>query len=234
MAFLSLSRGDPAARALLQRAIQARYGLRPTPVESLRLALLGQVKGLFGLPLRTRVTTTCVANTQWRWEQMTFLLGLAIGRRVESFDGGAYYVSERGRVAALNDPLIVTSFRRYLWALQALLLTPLTEEGVTLKAVDERTLQAMPDTNPDDIASIHLNTDDTLDMVVIPRYRLADQQTLPFMVKPTGGLQNLRDFVIPRKIVHRWENGAPLTFTVSDAEPNVKIPLTEFTMQPTR
>src|SRR5512143_3712996 len=137
LAFLSLSRGDPAARTLLQRAIQARYGLRPTPIESLRLAMRGQGKGPLGLPVKTRVAVACVSNTHWRSEQTMLLLGLAIGRRIESFDGGAYYLSERGRVTVLNDPLIVSSYRRYLWALQALLLTPLTEEGVTLKIVDE-------------------------------------------------------------------------------------------------
>jgi hypothetical protein len=56
---------------------------------------------------------------------------------------------------------------------------------------------------------------------------------MPFMVKPAGGLQNLSEFVIPNQIVYQWENGTPQPFTVSGAEPNVKIPLTEFTMQPT-
>ena len=55
MAFLSLARGDSQARALLQRAIRARYGVRPLLVESVRIEMTGKSKGPLGFPLKATV-----------------------------------------------------------------------------------------------------------------------------------------------------------------------------------
>src|SRR5689334_23721585 len=67
MSFLSLSAGDPAARNLLQKAIKARYGLRPLPVDSVRLTMTTRAKGPLGLPATAAVTVSFIAPTHWRW-----------------------------------------------------------------------------------------------------------------------------------------------------------------------
>lgn len=233
MSFLMLAKGEPEARALLQRGLRARYGVRPVPVESVRLYMLGVARGPLGVPLRVEMALSYVGTTHWRCETKQKLFGLTIRRCEESFDGGAYFVSQGKRVTAHADPLVLTSFRRRLWAGHALFLTPLTEEHVTLKMAGERAIQAIPEANPDDVVTLTFNPDDTLAQVEIQRYRMRDRRTLAFTVRPEHGLQTFNEFIVPVRLVYQWADSPSETFSVTGAHLNPRIPLTEFTMQPT-
>jgi hypothetical protein len=233
VSFLMLSRAEPEARALLQRALRARYGVRPVPVESVRLNLLGGARGPLGLPARVEMVVSYVGTTHWRCETRHKLFGLTIRQCVESFDGGAYFLSKNQRVTAYSDPLVLASFRRRLWAGHALFLTPLTVEHVTLKMAGERSIQAVPDTNPDDVATLTFNPDDTLAQVEVQRYRIDDQRTLPFFLRPENGLQTLNEFIVPVRLACQWADSPADVFRVTGADLNPRIPLTEFSMQPT-
>jgi hypothetical protein len=231
MSFLMLSKGDPAARALLQRAIRARYGPRPLPVESFRLDMQTAVRGPLGLPVRVKARITFVGLTHWRRDKTRTLFGLPVAKTVESFDGAASYVMTGGRVTASQDTLVVASFRRWLWALHALFLTPLMDEDVMLRAVDEHTIHAQPTADSEDVATLTFNADDTLASVSVERYRLADQRSLTFSLRPEGGLQTLSDFVVPVRLVCVWEGEPPQEYAVTGVSLNPTIPLTEFTLQ---
>ena len=231
MSFLMLSKGDPVARALLQRAIRARYGPRPLPVESFRLDMQTAARGPLGLPVRVKAQISFVGLTHWRRDETRTLFGLPVAKTVESFDGAASYVMTGGRVSASQDALVVGSFRRWLWALHALLLTPLMDEDVVLKAAGERIIQALPETDSEDVATLTFNADDTLASVSVERYRLTDQRSLTFSLRPDGGLQTLSDFVVPARLVSVWEGEPPQEYAVTGVSLNPTIPLTEFTMQ---
>lgn len=230
MSFLSLAKGDPAARNLLQRAIRARYGLRPVAVESLRLALVGRARGPLGLPARVEAVFSYVRASHGRWERTRKLFGLQLGTAAESFDGAACYRRQGSDLSKVVDPPILESLRLRLWAEFAQLLTPLTEANVVLKSIDERSFQTMLESEPATVATVTLNPDDTVAVVSVQRYRESDQRIAPFVIQPLGGLQTLDGFAFPRQLVFQWGDDPPENLTVLRAEPNAKIPLTNFTM----
>src|SRR5262245_6817766 len=142
MSFLSLSKGDPAARALLQRAIRARYGLRPLPIDNARFTLTGQGKGPLGLPVTLLVNHMFIASSHLRWDETRKLFGIGLGQISLSYHDGEGYEGKGPTVTKL-DAAQATGLRRRLWCEVAAMLTPLTTAGMVLKAVDERTFQAM-------------------------------------------------------------------------------------------
>jgi hypothetical protein len=230
MSFLSLSRGDPQARDLLQRAIRARYGLRPLPLDSVRLWMTGKGTGPLGLFTTVTATVSLIPGSHWRWDQTSHLLGITTGIFTVTYDGGTCY-ERRGRlVTRASDPAIVQGARCRMWLECASMLTPLTTPDVTLKAVDERTFQAMPDPESNDAATIRLNADDTVSAVEASCYHAAQKCEKLLTIRPAGGLQTLDGFTVPRQIVYQWSGERPQRFNVIKAEANPKIPLTEFTL----
>ncbi len=87
MSFLSLATGDPAARNLLQKAIRARYGVRPQPAESIRVWMTSRAKVPLGLPATAHVTLLFVTPAHWRWDREVKLFGLRLSQSTSRFDG---------------------------------------------------------------------------------------------------------------------------------------------------
>jgi hypothetical protein len=230
MSFLSLAKGDPAARDLLQRAVRARYGLRPLSLGSVRLEMIGQRRGWLGLPVKVNVLWRMVTDSHWRWDETWKLLGLPLNKVSTSFDSGAVYHRLGNQVEHISDPAAIQGARRRLWGEACALLTPLTMPGVELKSLGANLLQASPENQPDDVAELHFNADDTLDAVRSEAYHAELKQVLPLTIRPAGGLQTLDGFTLPAQLIYEWGSQPPQTFTIVRAEPNPKIPLTEFTM----
>jgi len=231
VSFLSLARGDQSARALLQRAIKARYGPRPVVLNSLRVTMTAQSKGLFGIPMRETVQMAFVDVTHWQRKATRKWLFLNRGSEVESYDGGAVYFGEGSNIQTTTEPLVVESVRRRLLATRAMLLTPLTQEGNTLKSLDNHTFQAYPDDAPGDAITIRLNPDDTVAAVECNRYNRLTQQRQLFVLRPAVELQTINDTVIPKTLTYLWGDNPPTTYQIEAVEVNPKIPLTEFTLR---
>ncbi len=230
MSFLSLAKGDPAARDLLQRAVRARYGLRPLPLESVELEMVGQRRGWLGLPVRVHVVSRIVTDSHWRWDETWKLFGLPLHYFSTSFDSGAVYYRVGNQVEQASDPVAIQGARRRLWGEACALLTPLTMPGVVLKSLGEKSLQASPENQPDDVAEIRFNADDTVDSVRTEAYYAELRQVLPLTIRPAGGLQTLDGFTLPRQVIYEWGNQRFRILTIVRAVANPKIPLTEFTM----
>ncbi len=230
MSFLSLSKGDPAARELLQRAIRARYGLRPLPVDSVRLQMFRQDKGPLGVPVKILVTLSFVTASHWRWDEVHKLFGIAISRSAASFDGRVYYERQGKSLSHYDEPRAVEGMSSRLWSEAAMMLTPLTSPGVTLRFVDDCTFQATPEPGSHSVATVHLNPDGSVAAIEAHCYHPVQKQELCFGIRPGDGLQTLNGFTIPRQLSYQWGNRPPETFTVADAVANPQIPLTEFSM----
>jgi hypothetical protein len=230
MSFLSLAKGDPAARNLLQRAIRARYGVRPLSLDSLRLNLTRRDKGPLGLPAKVFITASIVAPEHWRWEQVHKLFGIPYKTSLSSFDSCAFFEHSGKSAVQTEEPQVVAGLRCRVWSEIASLLTPLTSNEVILKTVDEQTFRAYRESQPDNVVTIRLNEDDTVAAVEIPCYRPADKRELLLSIQPTGGLQTLEGFTLPKQIVYQWDGSPSETFDVVHAEANPQIPLTEFTI----
>jgi hypothetical protein len=223
MAFLSLSKGDPAARTLLQRAIRARYGLRPLPVDNARFELLGKGKGPLGLPISIAVTLSFITATHWRWDQQRKLFGITIEQSSISFHDGEGYQREKGKTTKIEDPQAIEGLRHRLWGEVSLSLTPLTMSGVVLQAVNDQSFKALQESQPDNVVVISLNPDDTVAYVETQGYRSADFPSMLMRLKPDGGLQAFEGFTVPKQVVYQWGNDTTETFKVVKAEANSNL-----------
>jgi hypothetical protein len=228
MSFLSLSKGDPAARDLLLRAIRARYGMRPLPIDSVRLEMLRQDKGPLGLPVKIVISNTFVTASHWRWDEVRKLFGLTIGKFSARFDSSTYYRKSGKTVTRSHDPRVVQGMACRVWLEAAFWLTPLTSPDVTIKAINDCTFRATPKAETE--AIIQLNPDDTVAAVESRCYHPEYEREMRLAIKPGGGLQAIDGFTIPRHVIMQWDDKPALSFTVTKAEANPTLPLNEFSM----
>ncbi|MFN8449018.1 MAG: hypothetical protein U0521_10595 [Anaerolineae bacterium] len=90
-------------------------------------------------------------------------MGVALTSKAEAFDGDACRKREnRSAVTTVDDAEHVASVRARLWAICALLLTPLAEHFVELKTAGERALDAIH-TDTGITSHLQLNEDNTLE-----------------------------------------------------------------------
>lgn len=204
--FLSLAKGDFEARNLLKEAVLARYATRPLPLEAVVLTLRRRERTFLGLPLTVTVEAAYAEPDRWLWQETRRLLGIRLGRRVESLDDQ-------------TEPSLRESLRRQQWAFRALLLTPLTREGITLRAVAERAFQAVEDAQPEAIATLYLKPDYSLAAVEVERYRPSDKRRLPYTLRPEGGYQNLNGVNLPLQIAEQWGSEPSRLYTISAVQP---------------
>ncbi len=230
MTFLSLAQGDPAARMLLSNAIKARYGLRPVPFSSLSLTLTRTTPGPLGLPVLETIQIRQVGTTHWRSDETRSLFGMTLSRFTESYDGGTLYIRKGGSTQSINAPDVLAGMRNLSWVWSALFLMPLTEEGVTLKAVETRTLQATLEPDLTERATLSFNDDATLESVQAQCYDAAQQRSAFLTLRPQDGLNVYNDFTVPASLIIGWDNTLERKLTIAHAETNPKIPLTEFSL----
>jgi len=230
MSFLTLARGDADAIALLKRAVSARYGPRPVVVESARLSMTTQSKGPLGLPAQVTTTASYVGATHWRWDQTRKLFGIMLGSSVASFDGGAYYERAGKVLTQSNDQEALMGARSRLWGELAMFVSPMTQPGVMLTAVDEKTFKASPEGYQSIVATIQLNEDASVNKIEVKAYRVLEKRTVSLTLKPQEGMQTFGNFLFPKQIRYEWGDSVVETFTVNQVEANPKIPLTDFTM----
>ncbi len=200
--FLSLAKGDFEARQLLKEAVLARYAARPLPLEAVVLTLQRHERAFLGLPISITVEAAYAEPDRWLWQETRRLFGLPLGKRTESLD-------------QQTDPSLRESLRRQQWAFRALLLTPLTREGVTVRLVAERAFQAVHEAQPEDVVTLYLKPDYTVAAVEVERYRFSDRRRLPYMLRPEGGYQNLDGVNLPLQIAEQWGSEPSLVYTLS-------------------
>src|SRR5690349_10616716 len=90
MPVLLLARGDQESRTLLRRALEARYGLGPPAIETLKLQLKGRTRMKIG-PVATWVPLEGTAYFKFpffiRWNFTMRPAGVALSSGEEAFDG---------------------------------------------------------------------------------------------------------------------------------------------------
>jgi hypothetical protein len=232
MAFLSLAKGTPAVKSLLQKAIRARYGIRPVMIETLRLGLTGVRKNFLGLPVQISAQFDYVANSHGRWQQTDKPMFGKAKTFVESYDGGAFYQMFGKKANAAADLISLGNARRRLLAELALLLTPLTGEDIVLTPVNDHAFSAALEAYPDENVTIYLNPDDTVNRVEAQRVRYG--KLAPFVVRPDGGIQTLNLLLLPVSVAIGWADQRLTHYKIISAEMNTKLPLTNFTLEVTK
>lgn len=219
MPVLLLARGDAAARDMLKRAIEVRYGHRPPVIESLRLDFKGRARVKVG-PIPTWVPLEITAQFKlpdaMRWDFVAKPAGVAVRRGVESYDGTTLRTLRgNGKPDTIEEQPVIDAAQKRLWAIAALLLTPLGDHFVELSTIGERAFAAK-NTQLDIAVDVYLKEDDRIDYVAIDAFNADVKEQQRLYLSAEDELLSLDEFVIPKKIAAKW--GDTPWFEVEPAE----------------
>ncbi len=226
MPVLLLAQGDPQAKDLLRKAIQARYGLRPPALESLHINFKGRVRAKIG-PVKTWVPVEAIGRfcfpDKMRWDFAVKAVGVQLNSGTEAFDGKTYRTSRGTKSTIMTHDLEpVQSMQQRLWAIAAVMLTPLGEMFVKLSTKAENELEAC-NTRINGSVNLHLRPDQKIDFVdtVCQNPDTGKQET--FMVRLSQDLASFGDLILPGKISAFWNDEPYFEMEPMDAAANPTI-----------
>ncbi len=223
MPVLLLAQGDPQAKDLLRKAIQARYGLRPPALESLHITFKGRVRAKLG-PVNMWVPVEATGRFNFpdkmRWDFVVKAVGVQLNSGTEAFDGTTYHNSRKSKTE--DDQQWVESMQHRLWAIAAVMLTPLGEMFVKLKANAIDQLEAC-NTRFDSAVNLHLRADQTLDYVETTCLNPDTDTREIFTLRLSDELVSFGDLILPSKISAFWSNQSYFEIEPMDAAANPTI-----------
>jgi hypothetical protein len=224
MAVLLLAQGDPAAKDLLRNAIEVRYGLRPPAFDHVKIEFNGKVKAKLG-PIYTWFPLEATGYFRFpdvmQWEFIAKPLRFPIHQGVETYNGVTYELAHGDKNTVYKDGVAFASARKQLWAISALLLTPLSDINVRLESIGEYSFRAI-NTEYNEYVDVYLRPNGTVEKVFISECYNTDHeklQTCTFELSEEQLLLN--DLSIPSQISVAWDDelNHVLTPTVMDTNP---------------
>jgi len=105
----------------------------------------------------------------------------------------------------ISEPKAVQSVQRRLWAIAALLLTPLGEMFVTLSLKDDACFEAL-NTEIQAAVSLCLRENKTLRTVTVSCLNPDSGTEQNFIIQLSEEQTPVNDFMLPRKISTFWDN----------------------------
>lgn len=233
MPVLLLAQGDPESKTLLRQAIEARYGLRPPALESLRIDFKGRTRAKLG-PIATWVPVEATAQFTFpnamRWDFSVKAVGVQIGSGVEAFDGKVYHSSRGSKVTTqLPNPDLANSVQQRLWAIASVFLTPLGEHFVKLSKVGQNVLE-VTNTQTNSTIQLHLRPDNTLDYVEAVCLNPDTERSQTFTLNLSVEQNMVNDLMLPCKVSSFWDGEPYFEVEPMAAEANPSIPENVFTL----
>lgn len=223
---LLMAQGERAAKDLLRKAIQARYGLRPPVLESLDIQFTGRARTKIG-PISTWVPVETRGRFSFpdaiRWDFTATAVGMQIGSGAEAFDGQTYRVI-RGQKDnwSITDEDAVHSIQLRLWAIAAVLLTPLGEHFIQLEAGEDDRLYAR-NTRFNDTVTLSMRPDHSLSQVDVTCLNPDIGQDQVFTLQLSEELQAFDDLILPARISAFWDTEPYFEIEPTQAEANPSI-----------
>ena len=234
MPVLLLAQGDPQAKDILRKAIEARYGARPPALDSLQIDFKGKAHTKIG-PITAKVPVDVTAYfkfpTAMRWDFTVKPLKLPVQRGVEAYNGEIYRTVRGGKQATvITDEQQIDSMRCRLWAVAAILLTPLSDMVVKLTTTGDYSLKAT-NTKLNDDAEIFLREDYSLDHVLVNCLNPDTNQQQNYLLRPAEELVNVDDLLLPNKISVFWDDEVSFEVKPSAVQSNPEIPDSVFELK---
>lgn len=234
MPVLLLAQGDVAAKDMLRRTIEARYGLRPPVIESLHLDFKGRARVKLG-PITTWVPVEAAARflfpTALRWDFTVKPVGVEVQRGVEAFDGAIYRRARGSHTpAVVDDAAQASSMQSRLWAIAAVLLTPLGEEFVRLEVCGDNCLKAT-NTRFNNVAQLQLRENQMLESVSLRCLNLDNDREQQFVLRLSDEQTALNDLMLPQRISAFWDDEPYFEVQIVRAECNPPIDDSVFTLE---
>lgn len=221
MAILLLSQGEPEAREMLRQTLQARYGISPPAIECLEMHFKGRARTRFG-PITTWVPLDLEARFNFpnamRWDFSVKPAGVTVQRGVEAFDGQTYRrMRGDGPIETITDTTLLHSLQHRLWAMGAVLLSPLTEHFVHVTRQNDNVFEAQ-NTQMNTTAALHLRPDRSLDSVSTHCLNTETEQLQNFTMRLSEEQIPVNEIIFPRQISAYWD--AEIAFEVDVTEIN--------------
>jgi hypothetical protein len=209
MPVLLLCQGDVAGKDMLRRAIEARYSINPPAIESLQIAFKGRARIKLG-PVKTWIPVEAAASfvfpTHLRWDFVVKPLNLPVQRGIETFDGATYRMARGGsKPNEILETKVIASARGRLWAMAALLLTPMSDYYIKISPCGVNCIEAL-NTKLNDSVKMYLRDDYSVDYAEVECLN-PDTQTLQ---KHTLRLENSQcpvdGLMLPSKVSAYWDD----------------------------
>lgn len=234
MPVLLLAFGEPAAKDMLRKAIEARYGMRPPALDSLKLDFKGRARVKVG-PVITWVPVDATAYFRFpnamRWDFTVKPLGLSVQRGVEAFDGEIFRRSRGGKAPIIiTEPDQIQSMRRRLWGVASILLTPLSNTFVKVTQTGNYSFEAT-NTKLDDSAHIFLLGNQKIDQVKVTCLNPDTNKVQDYVISLSDELVTINDLIIPKKITASWDDEPSFEIEPNAAESNPNIPDSVFKLE---
>ncbi|MCB9452793.1 MAG: hypothetical protein H6672_15245 [Anaerolineaceae bacterium] len=237
MPVLLLAQGDNEAKDMLRSAIEARYGLQPPGLESLRIDFKGRTRVKVG-PITTWVPIEATAHflfpTSLRWDATIRPVGIAVQKVTETFDGTVYRTVRGGNPATIiSDEDAIQSMQHRLWAIAAVLLTPLGEMFVSLVRKEDFAFEAL-NTEIHAAATLSLRENNTLHTVSVRCLNPDTGQKQNFIVRLSEEQSPVDDFMLPCKISAFWDDSPYFEVEPVGVQSNPEITPEVFTLSDNR
>lgn len=233
MPVLLLAYGDPKAKDLLRHAIEARYGVRPPVLESLQLHFKGRARAKVG-PVTAWVPVEATAYFQFptamRWDFVVKPMGLPVQRGIESFHENTFRMMRGKSSQTVTDQRQIQYLRRRLWAIAALLLTPLGESFVKLSMNNGGRSFNVTNTQIDDTVSIYLRSDNTVESVQADCLNPETERVQRFIMRLSEKQVEINEMVLPGKIEVFWDDAPTYEIEPTSVTNNPKLSPYMFTL----
>lgn len=225
MPVLLLARGDQDSKQLLRLAIEARYGISPQAIDTLKVEVKGRTRMKVG-PVATWVPFDGIAYFKFpfsvRWNFTTHPVGVLRGGGEEAFDGVTCRKRRGQEVTVIKDTAPIKAAHARLWTVSALLLMPLSEHFVELRATGDHSLEA---THVDQgvTAHLHLNDDHTLDAASTQCVNPATKKVQSYSLRLSEGQKEIGGMMLPGKIAVCWDEQPEMEVSPVSVEVNPAV-----------
>ncbi len=143
-----------------------------------------------------------------RWDFSVRPVGVPVQRGIEAFDGEVYrQLRGRGQAEIIENVELVASLQQRIWAIAAVLLTPLGEHFVKLETSSQESFKAT-NTKLHHTVDIHLRPDYTVDLVEVVCLNPANNKQQTFRLKLSEDQAPVDDIMLPRMIQAFWDDQA--------------------------
>ncbi|RMG82724.1 MAG: hypothetical protein D6712_14165 [Chloroflexi bacterium] len=209
MPVLLLAQGQPEAKEALRKAIEARYGAFPPHLSVFQATFKGKARVKVG-PVKTWIPLDLMMRfhfpQHFRVDFTVRPFGLPVQRGVEAFDGEKFYTLRGNKdIVIVEDARESESMRRRLWAMAALLLTPLGEQYVQLEMLNDGYLEAH-NMELGDTVQLHLNANGALEEVRVSCYNPDSETEQLFRLSVSTELIDTDGIMMPQKINAYWDD----------------------------
>lgn len=233
MPVLLLCQGEPKAKEMLRKAIEARYGINPPAIEKITIAFKGRARTKVG-PIMTWVPVDAKASfvlpTHLRWEFTVKPLMLPVQRGVEAYDGRTYRSTRAfGASSKSQETAMLVSARSRLWQMAATLLTPMSDYFIKVTQFAEDGFEA-ENTKLNDSVRIYLRQNHTIKLASVTCYNPDTDRHQRLNLEFSEEQVPVNDVMMPKKVNAFWDNEPYFELSPSKVDMNPDLPEKVFTL----